>query len=383
MIMKMTNWSILAAAILVPSYCFAVPRSNSYDGRVEGTYSSGDYGDKASITQASVELRRGGEFDMSIRTNRGRENFTGSWREKDDRTVSVIVSRGDDRRDTGSGTLQFYRDQIDKVSLSAHSNRQPWRVNFTTKERVENNETSKITDRDWKLNSDGNMQVLDRRLRIDGVILRIRQNGEVTIETKGGYGDTFRGRWNGLNFARGSFRITSSRKLGTMWGNGHYEISNGALRSIDFTADSDKGKVTLVIPSSRYGYNDRPERPSYPLNRPGDELDRSDRDIYAGTGTMNINGYDEQIERLSMTEKNDRVSIRVYTRRDRRLVTFDVDISSKTSSRLSGNLKKISTMNGRTSGAVALRFDRAGRIEFLEVRGKVDKRTVEVSFRGD
>lgn len=391
--------AIAITSITIPMISLATPVEDSYDGRAEGTVTRPDGDRSEAVIYATADLRRSGEFSLSVRTNRGREMWSGSWRERDNRTATITVTDGFGREIDGKGSAQFVGDRLQTIRLESNTRSDAWRVavtvtqqNVRERERPSDSVSDEITDRELKLTAVGNMTVLDRRLRVNSVTLKLLRNGDLVLDTKGGYADTFRGTWNVDEQAIREFRITSSRKLGRVSGSGTYVIRGKALRSVEFLTENRDGSVELIMPAGtvdrregRVGSDTRPDRPDYRIERPvtrddpNSVLDLGNR----SNGTMNVDGMDERITRVALTEDGDSLSIRVYGRRSSRVVQFDVDISSRNSSRVSGDLTRVSTINGRTSGPVTVRYDRAGRVQMLEIRGKVDKRSVSVSFRGD
>ncbi len=379
------------SALAMTAVVWAVPTNSSYDGRAEGTFMKPGSERSETVIYADVELRRGGDFALMVRTDRGREELAGRWRAKDSRTATITIDDAFGRSVDGTGAALFTDDQLRRITLTGNSRREAWRVSVVIPEsnrrpdRPNDPGWGRPADREFKLTEPGTMTIDDRRLRLESVTLKLRKNGDVTLDTKGGFADSFKGTWDVSDRNRGEIRIVSSKRLGRVTGSASYVIIGNKLRSITVDAENRDGVVEINMPArgtgryDRDGIDQRPDRPNYRLDRPDDYTN----DVYRGSGTMNIDGSDERIERVVLDEDNDRLTIRVYGRSTSRVVQFDVDVSSSSSGRISGDLKRVSTMNGRTSGAVSVRYDRARRVDFLEIRGRIDQRPVTVSYRGD
>ncbi|MHB1459696.1 MAG: hypothetical protein ACYC1M_00225 [Armatimonadota bacterium] len=378
-------------ALAFSTYGWSSPSDSSYDGRAEGVLVRPGTERSEPVVYADVELRRGGDFTLMVRTDRGREQLAGRWRSKDSRTATITIDDGFGTSADGTGTALFTDDQLKRITLTGRDRRDAWRVSVVIPEtdrrpdRPSDPGWGRPADREFKLIASGTMAIDDRRLRLESVTLKLRKNGDVTLDTKGGFVDSFKGTWDVSDRNRGDIRIVSSKRLGRMTGSASYVITGNKLRSITVDAENRDGVVEINMPArgtdgyDRDGAGQRPERPNYRLDQPDDYTNDDNR----GSGTMNIDGSDERIERIVLVEDNDRLTIRVYGRSASRMVQFDVDVSSSSSGRVSGDLKRVSTMNGRTSGAVSVRYDRARRVDFLEIRGRIDQRPVTVSYRGD
>ncbi len=393
--MNVITKSMALAAIAAAAFStisWSSHSDSSYDGRAEGMLVRPGNERSEPIVYADVELNRGGNFTLMVRTDRGREQLAGRWRDKDSRTATVTIDDGFGNDTDGSGTVIFTDDQPRRITLTSRDRRDAWRVSVIIPEsdrrpdRPSDPGWGRPADREFKLVASGTMTIDDRRLRLESVTLKLRKNGDVTLDTKGGFVDTLKGSWDVRDRNQGDIRIVSSKRLGKMTGTASYVVTGNKLRNIEVTASNRDGVVEINMPArgldrweDRDAAGQRPDRPNYRI----DSQDGLSDDTSRGSGIMNTDGIDERIERIVLVENGDRLNIRVYGRSAKRMVQFDVDVSSQSSGRVSGDLTRVSSMNGRTSGAVSVRYDRARRVDFLEIRGRIDQRPVTVSYRGD